>query len=677
MAASKCKNSTSIQQHADRHGTQASTIEGDINPDEGDEGMCVEDDTNPDEGNYSCQSNNENAKNVKEDIHSESIPNVGDEGMCAKTGSSEVRMLNGNNLPQYEEMSKSSFVWGEVSNDAFENNLDQAYITVMHWRKNTFCLPTGKEGNRFIDELTRLFTAYAEATSIERIALKAIVVFQALMLQKPSAKSKTRDHIKCLSRRMISWQKSEIKDLVIEGKTIQKNLKRYHTNYPKDDESRDAHKFMSLISDGKVREALRMLNKEERKHGVLNLDDLVKGEPVRDILRSKHPKAQPLNKDALVEEVGMQELIHPIIFEKLDGALIQKIALRMKGSGGPSGVDSAGWRRFCLSFGSKSRSLCSAIGAVGRRIATTFVDPAGLAAMTACRLIPLDKNPGVRPIGICDVVRRIISKAILSIARPEIMEVAGAMQLCSGIDSGCEAAVHAMEKVYEDYDTETIILVDATNAFNSMNRQTALRNIQYLCPTISTTLINMYRGNADLFTDKESFSSEEGTTQGDPPAIGITPLIRKMARNDTKQIWYADDAAAGGTLESIHRWWEKLVKEGPRYGYFPNHAKTWLVTKPGLEETAKKIFEGTGIQITTAGRPYLGAALGTPEYRKRFLQERTDKWKREIMVLSKIAITQPQAAYSSLTHGLLGRWVYLLRTMPETSTYFTTTTNAN
>ena len=33
----------------------------------------------------------------------------------------------------------------------------------------------------------------------------------------------------------------------------------------------------------------------------------------------------------------------------------------------------------------------------------TGVDPKGLFAFVACRLIPLNKNPGVRPIGIGEV----------------------------------------------------------------------------------------------------------------------------------------------------------------------------------------------------------------------------------------------------------------------------------
>lgn len=62
----------------------------------------------------------------------------------------------------------------------------------------------------------------------------------------------------------------------------------------------------------------------------------------------------------------------------------------------------------------------------------------------ASRLIALDKNPGVRPIGIGDTARRIIAKAILNICRQDIQGAAGSLQLCAGQISGIEAVVHAV-----------------------------------------------------------------------------------------------------------------------------------------------------------------------------------------------------------------------------------------
>ena len=44
--------------------------------------------------------------------------------------------------------------------------------------------------------MSRLIGAFANATALEGIALKAVVVLQMLLLQKPSAKSKSHEHIR-------------------------------------------------------------------------------------------------------------------------------------------------------------------------------------------------------------------------------------------------------------------------------------------------------------------------------------------------------------------------------------------------------------------------------------------------------------------------------------------------
>ena len=247
---------------------------------------------------------------------------------------------------------------------------------------------------------------------------------------------------------------------------------------------------------------------------------------------------------------------HPIIFERIDGQLIRSTALRMDGTAGPSGLDAAAWKRLCTSFKSASTGLCDNLAAVARRLSTTLVEPRGLSAFVACRLIALDKCPGVRPIGIGETVRRIIGKAITTTVTENIQEATGPLQVCAGHISGCEAAVHAMHQVYESPETEAVILVDASNAFNSLNRKAALRNIQQLCPPLSRIIINTYREDPQLFIDGSTLYSKEGTTQGDPLAmamyaIAITPLIHLLEGQGTKQVWYADDAAAGGSLKAL------------------------------------------------------------------------------------------------------------------------------
>ena len=77
--------------------------------------------------------------------------------------------------------------------------LNTYYNEAVHWKRNFFKIPYGKVRNLFVHELSRLFCSYAEAFSLESVALVAIVLFPILVLQKPHPQSKPRDLIKHLS----------------------------------------------------------------------------------------------------------------------------------------------------------------------------------------------------------------------------------------------------------------------------------------------------------------------------------------------------------------------------------------------------------------------------------------------------------------------------------------------
>ena len=105
--------------------------------------------------------------------------------------------------------------------------------------------------------------------------------------------------------------------------------------------------------------------------------------------------------------------MNPILFDGFNAGAIRSASLRTTGAAGPSGLDAIARRRLCSAFKSASVTLCSALAAVGHRLCTEAVLPDSLSAFVAFRLIPLDKQPGVRPIGIGEVPRRIIAKAVL------------------------------------------------------------------------------------------------------------------------------------------------------------------------------------------------------------------------------------------------------------------------
>ena len=338
------------------------------------------------------------------------------------------------------------------------------------------------------------------------------------------------------------------------------------------------------------------------------------------------------------------------------------------GAAGPSGIDADAWRWMCTAFSEASDLLCDALAASARRLATEHVDPVTLEAYVASKLIPLDKDPGVRPIGIGEVVRRIIGKAILALIRSDIQEAAGSLQLCAGQECGIEAAIHAMQQMFDQDDTEAVLMADATNAFNQLNREVCLHNLRHLCPSLATVVINTYRCSAKLFVGGSFIMSAEGTTQGDPLAmpmyaVAILPLIRSLSAAKATQLWYVDDSSAAGRIIRLRAWWDLLCQRGPLYGYKPNPSKSVLVVKPPHLEEASRIFESTGVTITDDGHRFLGAAIGTSGFVDGYLSQKAESWRKEVLTLAEIADSQPQAAFSAFTHGLKHRWSFLCRVM--------------
>ena len=220
-----------------------------------------------------------------------------------------------------------------------------------------------------------------------------------------------------------------------------------------------------------------------------------------------------------------------------------------------------------------------------------------------------------------------------------------------------------MYKVFESPEAEAVILVDATNAFNFLNRQVALRNIQQLCPPLSKFLTSTYREDIDLYIDGETIYSQEGTTQGDPLtmamyAIAITPHINNLECESLKQIWYADDAAAGGKLNDLKAWSNRLNELGPDYGYYPNASKSWLIVKEEHLPAADITVQDSVVAITKEGRRYLGGAIGTRTFVETYAKEKISTWSQEVLHLSKIANSQPHAAHSAFKHGLVNKWTF-------------------
>ena len=107
---------------------------------------------------------------------------------------------------------------------SFLKTVNSIYDEIVHFRRNVFNIPSGKAGKNFIAELTFWLRQFNSPSHLNSISLKVFMILPSLMLQKPSAKSKAKEHSTCLSRRLDLWKNGDLGILVKEIKQIQKKF---------------------------------------------------------------------------------------------------------------------------------------------------------------------------------------------------------------------------------------------------------------------------------------------------------------------------------------------------------------------------------------------------------------------------------------------------------------------
>ena len=145
------------------------------------------------------------------------------------------------------------------------------------------------------------------------------------------------------------------------------------------------------------------------------------------------------------------------------------------------------------------------------------------------------------------------------------------------------------------------------NAFNMLNRTTALWNVCVLWPRCSRFLFNTYKGYECIY-------SKEGVTQGDTPFVSKSNFV---------QCWYTDDSVCAGKLSQIRLWFDKLIQLEPAYGYYAEPTKSVLVVAPQFEDVAKDYFKDLGITVSSNHR-FLGGVFCTQEYCRNFMKQKVE-----------------------------------------------------
>ena len=223
----------------------------------------------------------------------------------------------------------------------------------------------------------------ALGSSIELVALKALIVICILLLQKPSRVSKVRDHISCLERHLALWKDGNLIESVLEGRVLQQCL----PSYSHSDHGVTVHReFSKYMYDANVKSSLHLLS----RGGVLHFNAITSGSTeyvMRDTLKSKHLTAQPVDPTCLISDYDQVPTAHPMIFDTLNASVIRSAALHTNGAAGLSGINAYGCWRLCTSFRNASDGLCTATALFTKHLCTSYIDPRIVSPLMVCDLI--------------------------------------------------------------------------------------------------------------------------------------------------------------------------------------------------------------------------------------------------------------------------------------------------
>jgi hypothetical protein len=245
-----------------------------------------------------------------------------------------------------------------------------------------------------------------------------------------------------------------------------------------------------------------------------------------------------------------------------------------------------------------------------------------------------------------------------------------------------------MQVLWERSDTEVIILADAGNGFNRLNRKRALRTTKLRCPSLFYGFQNLYGVSSVVHLGNgKQVVSREGTTQGCPFGVAMysiasLPLIDDLERDDFEQHWYLDDSGGGGTVDASHGWFRALQEDGPGFGCCLRLDKCVALVKADHASSFEHTFSSeieAGLVFKTIGIPdldadegadsarllgsrCLGGGIGTSEYRDAWMRMLVEGWETDVRKLSAFGLTHPHHAYCLLVRNVIPQWRHSMRT---------------
>ena len=136
-----------------------------------------------------------------------------------------------------------------------------------------------------------------------------------------------------------------------------------------------------------------------------------------------------------------------------------------------------------------------------------------------------------------------------------------------------------------------------------------------------------------------------------------------------KEVVFADDSTVACKLNSIRDDLGKLTVLDLKYGYFPKTSKLYLIVREDKLGEARNVFNDSNVNITIKEKRHLGAVIGSNKYREEYMKDLVNDWNNQLVLLSSIAESQPQTAYSAFVSDFKSKLSYFMGTIPGISQF--------
>lgn len=459
---------------------------------------------------------------------------------------------------------------GGIRDDVDWQDLHEAVVGYDHLMYEP---PMCRVGARFVSLLAKEWKGVRE----RRWNAERPLIFPAAILCKSPSITKAQDIKPRLMKRMDLWEAGH--QLAIIQDCVEEAHRRIRGCRDQTFEAK-ARRYNDLALNGKLRAAIRGITERDGGGVLLPEDRCTKDDSktVREVLEAKHPALRVpdlADPDCLCFE-EYPDGVPAAMPVNVSSDAVTKMAPHLSGGAGPSGVDANMLRLWLTRFNRASGELREEMAYWQDWLANHSPPWAAYRAVMARRLVALDKQPGVRPVGIGEIWQRLLAKLVIADCGDQAKLACGAVQLCAGLEAGIEGALHsvrhrAMDRnntFFADLDTcsddtphpsspspttssvttptrnppgvhshntcdstcpaedddlptDAFTMVDARNGFNELSRLAMLWTVRHRWPKGSRFSFNCYRHEAKLFLRDPGkpvhiLMSREGVTQGDP-----------------------------------------------------------------------------------------------------------------------------------------------------------------